>query len=139
MPAMLLEVDRVTEPADDLHPYQDWFELLAPEADANKERAAQGAAVHDFRPWSRIYPPTGGWEGYVPLAFVLTGKTDAQRESRMRWLEQVTRTYVAGAPPPSRRPGGSRRSPERRRPLHGPTRLPVPRRLGPCCSSAAQN
>ncbi|MFL4910740.1 replication-relaxation family protein [Streptomyces sp. MMS24-I2-30] len=101
VPAMLLEVDRVNEPVDDLvdklRRYTDWFELLAPKADANKEKAArrQGAAVHDFRLWSRIYPATGR-EGYVPLAFVFTGKTAAQRESRMQRLEQAARAYFGG-------------------------------------------
>ncbi|MFF4179445.1 replication-relaxation family protein [Streptomyces sp. NPDC001750] len=108
VPAMLLEVDRVTEPVDDLvdklRRYHDWFELLAPKADANKEKAARGGAVHDFRLWSRIYPPTGR-EGYVPLAFVFTGKTDAQRESRMRRLEQAARPYFAGTPYPGRGAG----------------------------------
>ncbi|MFY4721432.1 replication-relaxation family protein [Streptomyces sp. LaBMicrA B280] len=103
VPAMLLEVDRVTEPVDDLvaklRRYTDWFELLAPKADPNKEKAArrQGAAVHDFRLWSRIYPPTGR-EGYVPVAFVFAGKTAAQRESRMRRLEQAARVHFAGTP-----------------------------------------
>lgn len=103
--AMLLEVDRVNEPVDDLtaklRRYSDWFELLAPKADKDRERAArrQGAAVHDFRLWSRIYPATGR-EGYVPVAFVFTGKTAAQRASRMRRLEQDARCYFAGTPYP---------------------------------------
>ncbi|TGB11640.1 hypothetical protein E4099_11850 [Streptomyces palmae] len=103
VPAMLLEVDRVTEPVDDLvdklRRYHDWFELLAPKADADKEKAAsrQGAAVHNFRLWSRIYPATGR-EGYVPVAFVFTGKTAAQRESRMLRLEQAARAHFAGTP-----------------------------------------
>ncbi|MFI5620537.1 replication-relaxation family protein [Streptomyces sp. NPDC051567] len=63
VPAMLLEADRVTEPVDELvdklRRYTDWFELLAPKADANKEKAARGAAVHDFRLCSRIHPATG--------------------------------------------------------------------------------
>ncbi|WP_331757427.1 replication-relaxation family protein (plasmid) [Streptomyces sp. NBC_01650] len=108
VPAMLMEVDRVNEPVDDLvaklRRYHDWFELLAPKADASREKAAQGAAVHDFRLWSRIYPPTGR-EGYVPLAFVFTGKTEAQRESRMRRLEKAARTYFAGEPYPGRGAG----------------------------------
>ncbi|WP_234010696.1 replication-relaxation family protein [Streptomyces sp. SPB074] len=105
VPAMLLEVDRVNEPVDDLtaklRRYNDWFELLAPKADKDREKAArrQGAAVHDFRLWSRIYPATGR-EGYVPVAFVFTGKTAAQRESRMRRLEQAARRYFAGTPYP---------------------------------------
>jgi hypothetical protein len=103
VPAMLLEVDRVTEPVDDLvaklRRYTDWFELLAPKADANKEKAARSAAVHAFRLWSRVYPPTGR-EGYVPVAFVFTGKSTAQRESRMRRLEQAARPYFAGTPYP---------------------------------------
>lgn len=105
VPAMLLEVDRVNEPVDDLtaklRRYSDWFELLAPKADADGEKAARrrGAAVHDFRLWSRIYPATGR-EGYVPVAFVFTGKTEAQRESRMRRLEQAARRYFAGTPYP---------------------------------------
>ncbi|MGW3958015.1 replication-relaxation family protein [Streptomyces sp. NPDC004752] len=101
VPAMLLEVDRVTEPVDDLvdklRRYHDWFELLALKADANKEKAARGAAVHDFRLWSRIYPATGR-EGYVPVAFVFTGKTAAQRASRIERLERAARTYFAGSP-----------------------------------------
>ncbi|MFG2569217.1 replication-relaxation family protein [Streptomyces sp. NPDC048567] len=105
VPAMLLEVDRVTEPVDNLtaklRRYTDWFELLAPKTDKDREKAArrQGAAVHDFRLWSRIYPATGR-EGYVPVAFVFTGKTAAQRESRMRRLEQAARRYFAGTPYP---------------------------------------
>lgn len=79
---MLLEVDRVNEPVDDLvdkvRRYTEWFELLAPKADKVKAQAAHhhGAAVHDFRLWSRIYQATGR-EGYVPVAFVFTGKTKA--------------------------------------------------------------
>ncbi|MFB9608593.1 replication-relaxation family protein [Streptomyces roseofulvus] len=103
VPAMLLEVDRVNEPVDDLtaklRRYNDWFELLAPKADANKAKAARGTTVHDFRLWSRIYPATDR-EGYVPVAFVFTGKTAAQRESRMRRLEQAARRYFAGTPYP---------------------------------------
>ncbi|MEU9671829.1 replication-relaxation family protein [Streptomyces bobili] len=80
VPAMLLEVDRVTEPVDDLvaklRRYTEWFELLAPKADKDKAQMTRGAAVHDFRLWSRIYPATGR-EGYVPVAFVFTGKTAA--------------------------------------------------------------
>ncbi|MFD2623619.1 hypothetical protein [Streptomyces chumphonensis] len=72
-----------------------------PKADADQERAARrrGAAVHDFRLWSRIYPATGR-EGYVPVAFVFTGKTAAQRESRMQRLEQTARRYFASTPHP---------------------------------------
>ncbi|WP_267905313.1 replication-relaxation family protein [Streptomyces marianii] len=105
VPVMLLEVDRVTEPVDDLvaklRRYTEWFELLAPKADPVKEKAArrQGAAVHDFRLWSRIYPPTGR-EGYPPIAFVFTGKTAAQRESRMLRLEEAGRPFLAGEPYP---------------------------------------
>ncbi|MFE5098197.1 replication-relaxation family protein [Streptomyces sp. NPDC056638] len=102
VPAMLLEVDRVNEPVDVLvdkvRRYNEWFELLAPKAHKDHERAARaygGAKVHDFRLWSRIYPATGH-EGYVPLAFVFTGKTQAQRASRMRRLEQAARSYFAG-------------------------------------------
>lgn len=108
VPAMLLEVDRVTEPVDDLaaklRRYTEWFELLAPKADAIKAKAARGAAVHDFRLWSRLYPATGR-EGYVLVAFVFTGKTKAQRESRMRRLDQAARTYFAGEPYPGRGAG----------------------------------
>ncbi|WP_369394721.1 hypothetical protein AB5J72_49930 [Streptomyces sp. CG1] len=99
---MLLEVDRVSEPVDDLvaklRRYHEWFELLAPKADANKEEAARshgGLAVHAFRLWSRLYPATGR-EGYVPVAFVFTGKSAAQRESRIRRQEQPVRAYFAG-------------------------------------------
>ncbi|MGW0607736.1 replication-relaxation family protein [Streptomyces sp. NPDC002640] len=105
VPAMLLEVDRLTEPVADLvaklRRYNDWFELLAPKADKRKEKAArrQGAEVHDFRLWSRIYPATGR-EGYLPVAFVFTGRTAAQRASRMRRLEQSARRYFAGTPYP---------------------------------------
>ncbi|MFF0754597.1 replication-relaxation family protein [Streptomyces sp. NPDC004267] len=110
VPAMLLEVDRVNEPVDDLvdklRRYHDWFELLAPKADPAKEKVARrrGAAVHDFRLWSRIYPATGR-EGYVPAAFVFTGKTAAQRESRMQRLEHAARVYFAGKPYPGRGAG----------------------------------
>ncbi|MEU5163850.1 replication-relaxation family protein [Streptomyces sp. NPDC020875] len=106
VPAMLLEVDRVNEPVDELvdkvRRYSDWFGLLAPKADPDNERAARafgGIRVHDFRLWPRIYPATGH-EGYVPVAFVFTGKTAAQRESRMRRLEQAARRYFAGTPYP---------------------------------------
>ena len=101
VPAMLLEVDRVTEPVDDLvakvRRYTEWFEFLAPKADADQEKAARrrGGAVHGFRLWSRLYPGTGR-EGYVPVAFVFTGRTDAQRASRMHRLEQAARAYFAG-------------------------------------------
>jgi hypothetical protein len=41
VPAILLEVDRVTEPVDDLVPklrrYTEWFELLAPKAEPWRE------------------------------------------------------------------------------------------------------
>ncbi|MFF5393375.1 replication-relaxation family protein [Streptomyces sp. NPDC013012] len=108
VPAMLLEVDRVNEPVDGLvdklRRYTDWFELLAPKADPAREKAARGAAVHDFRLWSRIHPATGH-EGYVPVAFVFTGKTAEQRESRMRRLEQAARRYFAGEPYPGRGAG----------------------------------
>ncbi|NYV72893.1 hypothetical protein [Streptomyces sp. UH6] len=65
---------------------------------SDKEKVArrQGAAVHDFRPWSRIYPATGR-EGCVPVAFVFTGRTAAQRVSRMGRLEQSACRYLAGA------------------------------------------
>ncbi|MFG2594942.1 hypothetical protein [Streptomyces sp. NPDC048462] len=95
------------EPVDDLvaklRRYSDWFGLLAPKADADREKAArrQGVAVHGFRLWSRIYPATGR-EGYVPVAFVFTGRTKAQRASRMRRLEQAARSYFAG----TKYPGG---------------------------------
>lgn len=119
VPAMLLEVDRVNEPVDDLvaklRRYTDWFGLLAPKADGNTAKAARGAAAHDFRLWSRIYPATGR-EGYVPVAFVFTGKTEAQRESRMRRLEQAARAYFAGTAYPGRAgPRGSRPSTTTRR------------------------
>lgn len=112
VPAMLLEVDRVNEPVDDLvdklRRYTDWFELLAPKADPNKEKAVRndhlGAKVQEFRLWPRIYPATGR-EGYVPVAFVFTGKTAAQRESRMRRLEEASRRYFAGEPYPGRGEG----------------------------------
>ncbi|MFC8596520.1 hypothetical protein [Streptomyces atroolivaceus] len=81
--------------------YTEWFELLASKADKVKAHAARrdGAAVHDFRLWSRIYPATGQ-EGYVPVAFVFTGRTEVQRASRMRRLEQSARRYFAGTPYP---------------------------------------
>ncbi|MFB7531434.1 hypothetical protein ACFC0C_24940 [Streptomyces sp. NPDC056178] len=53
--------------------------------------------MHDFRLWSRIYPATSH-EGYVPVAFVFTGKTKAQRENRIRRLEEDARRYFAGEP-----------------------------------------
>ncbi|MER6573964.1 hypothetical protein ABT288_49545 [Streptomyces sp. NPDC001093] len=99
------------EPVDDLvaklRRYHEWFELLAPKADTNQEKAARshgGPAVHAFRLWSRLYPATGR-EGYVPVAFVFTGKSAAQRESRIRRLEQAARAYFAGAPYPGREAG----------------------------------
>ncbi|MGA5499416.1 replication-relaxation family protein [Streptomyces cinereoruber] len=107
VPAMLLEVDRVNEPVDDLvdklRRYTDWFELLAPKADPNKEMAARyeqlGGKVQQFRLWPRLYPASSR-EGYVPVAFVFTGKTAEQRESRMQRLEQAGRRYFAGEPYP---------------------------------------
>lgn len=108
VPAMLLEVDRVTEPVDDLvaklRRYIEWFELLAPKADKDKAQMTRGAAVHDFRLWARVYPATGH-EGYVPVAFVFTGKTKAQRESRIRRLEQAACAYFAGEPYPGQAAG----------------------------------
>ncbi|MFF3735121.1 hypothetical protein ACFYXM_33800 [Streptomyces sp. NPDC002476] len=38
----------------------------------------------------------------MPVAFVFTGKTATQRESRMRRLEQAARPYFAGTPYPGR-------------------------------------
>ncbi|WP_326614412.1 hypothetical protein OG949_39745 [Streptomyces scopuliridis] len=64
----------------------------------------RGAAVHAFRLWSRIYPATDR-EGYVPVAFVFTGKTAAQGENRMRRLEQAARRYFAGTAYPGRAAG----------------------------------
>ncbi|MEU3748472.1 MULTISPECIES: hypothetical protein [Streptomyces] len=56
---MLLEVDRVNEPIDDLvdelRRYTERYELLASKADAAKVKATWGAAVRDLRLWSRIY------------------------------------------------------------------------------------
>ncbi|MGW3562266.1 hypothetical protein ACWDNT_34260, partial [Streptomyces sp. NPDC000963] len=112
VPAMLLEVDRVNEPVDDLvdklRRYNDWFELLAPKADPNKEMAARyeqlGSKVQQFRLWPRLYPASNR-EGYVPVVFVFTGKIAEQRESRMRRLEQVGRRYFAGEPYPGRGEG----------------------------------
>uniref|UniRef100_UPI0036722FB4 replication-relaxation family protein n=1 Tax=Bacillus tropicus TaxID=2026188 RepID=UPI0036722FB4 len=108
VPTMLLEVDRVHEPVDDLtaklRRYTDWFELLAPKADGDRAKAARGAAVHDFRLWSRIYPATSH-EGYPPVAFVFTGKTAAQRTSRIERLEKAARTYFAGTAYPGRGAG----------------------------------
>ncbi|MDX3697976.1 hypothetical protein PV726_49120 [Streptomyces europaeiscabiei] len=105
---MLLEVDRVNEPVDDLvaklRRYTEWFELLAPKADNDKARTARGAAVHALRLWSRIYLAPGH-EGYVPVAFVFTGKTAAQRASRIRRLEQTARAYFAGEPYPGQAAG----------------------------------
>ncbi|MFC9751236.1 replication-relaxation family protein [Streptomyces niveus] len=108
VPAMLLEVDRVNEPVDDLvakvRRYTDWFELPAAKTGVNKARGVRGAEVHAFRLWSRIYPATGQ-EGYVPIAFVFTGKTKAQRESRILRLEQAARSYFAGTAYPGRAAG----------------------------------
>ncbi|MFF3488700.1 replication-relaxation family protein [Streptomyces sp. NPDC002701] len=104
VPAMLLEVDRVTEPVDDLvdklRRYHDWFGLPV----AKDRRPARGAAVHVPRLWSRLYPATGR-EGYVPVAFVFTGKTAAQRESRIRRMEHAARRYFAGTPYPGSEAG----------------------------------
>ncbi|MFD9722085.1 hypothetical protein [Streptomyces sp. NPDC059076] len=112
VPAMLLEIDRVHEPVDELveklRRYSDWFELLAPKADKDKAHAARrkGAAVHDLRLWSRISPATSR-EGYVPVAFVFTGKTKAQRESRIRRLQEAARPYFVGTPYPGVAEGGT--------------------------------
>lgn len=76
VPAMLLEVDRVTEPVDDLvaklRRYTEWFELPAPKADPKRERAA--------RLWLRLYSATGH-EGYAP-ARVVGGGCNAGRHER---------------------------------------------------------
>ncbi|MFI1015785.1 hypothetical protein [Streptomyces sp. NPDC020965] len=115
---MLPEIDRVNEPVDDLvakvRRYTEWFELLAPKADPDHERAArwEGAAVHGFRLWPRLYPrlPAGS---YVLVAFVFTGKTVEQRDSRIRRLEQAAHTSFAGEPypEPGRGDYGCRRPP----------------------------
>ncbi|MFE1781027.1 hypothetical protein ACFW9F_00165 [Streptomyces sp. NPDC059506] len=89
---------------DKLRRHAEWFELLAPKTDAAKAKTTRGAAAHAFRLRPRIYPVTGR-EGYVPLAFVFTGKTAAQRESRMQRLEEATRPYFAGTPYPGRGAG----------------------------------
>ncbi|WP_221355399.1 hypothetical protein [Streptomyces beigongshangae] len=60
--------------------------------------------MHVPRLWSRLYPATGR-EGYVPVAFVFTGKTAAQRESRIRRLEHAARRYFAGTPYPGSEAG----------------------------------
>ncbi|MER6523050.1 replication-relaxation family protein [Streptomyces sp. NPDC001553] len=108
VPAMLLEVDRVTEPVDDLvdklRRYRDWFELPAPKGGRAVAWAKGEAAVHASRLWPHLYPATGR-EGYVPVAFVFTGKTAAQRESRMRRLEHAARAYFAGTSYPGRSAG----------------------------------
>ncbi|MEU3755781.1 replication-relaxation family protein [Streptomyces olivoreticuli] len=68
VPAMLLEVDRVTEPVDDLvaklRRYHEWFGLLAPGTDTVKAQAARGAAVHGSRLWSRLFRRPGGRAAY---------------------------------------------------------------------------
>ncbi|GLX49704.1 hypothetical protein Shyhy01_26540 [Streptomyces hygroscopicus subsp. hygroscopicus] len=66
VPAMLLEVDRVTEPVDELvaklRRYHDWFKLLAPNAYANKEKAASAARCGG----ARIPPVVAGLSGDGP-------------------------------------------------------------------------
>ncbi|MCI3220863.1 replication-relaxation family protein [Streptomyces sp. NP-1717] len=108
IPIMLLEIDRLTEPVDDLvaklRRYHEWFELPLPKADRSQARGARGAAAHAFRLWSRIYPATGR-EGYVPVAFVFTGRTQAQRANRIRRLEHAARRYFAGERYPGRAAG----------------------------------
>jgi hypothetical protein len=64
-----------------------------------------GSAEHPgIRLWPRLYQTTGR-EGYVPVAFVFTGKTLAQRESRIRRWEHAARPYFAGTPYPGREAG----------------------------------
>ncbi|MEU8138202.1 replication-relaxation family protein [Streptodolium elevatio] len=99
VPVLLVEVDRGTEPVDELvaklRRYREWFELLAPKADAQKAEYAQHGDVHPFRLWSRVYPGTGR-EGYPPLAFVFAGTTPAQRTSRIQRLKEGAWPYCAG-------------------------------------------
>lgn len=102
VPVLLVEVDRGTEPVEQLvakvRRYVEWFELLAPKADAKAADAARvsaGADVHGFRLWSRVYPATGR-EGYPPLAFVFTGTTPAQRASRIERLTEGAWPFCAG-------------------------------------------
>lgn len=102
VPVLLVEVDRGTEPVAELvakvRRYVEWFELLAPKADAKAADAARvsgGAGVNGFRLWSRVYPATGR-EGYPPLAFVFTGATPAQRASRIRRLTEGAWPFCAG-------------------------------------------
>ncbi|MGW0664603.1 hypothetical protein [Streptodolium elevatio] len=102
VPVLLVEVDRGTESVAELvvkvRRYVEWFELLAPKADAkeaDRARRSGGAEVNSFRLWSRVYPATGR-EGYPPLAFVFTGTTPAQRASRIERLKDGAWPFIAG-------------------------------------------
>ncbi|WTX01133.1 hypothetical protein OG216_47850 (plasmid) [Streptomycetaceae bacterium NBC_01309] len=102
VPVLLVEVDRGSEPVAELvakvRRYAEWFELLAPKADAkeaDRARRSGGADVNGFRLWSRVYPATGR-EGYPPLAFVFTGTTPAQRASRIQRLKDDAWPFIAG-------------------------------------------
>lgn len=50
-------------------------------------------------------PAPTGHEGYVPVAFVRTGRTKTQRASGMRRLEEATRRYLAGESYTGQEPG----------------------------------
>ncbi|MGW0664851.1 replication-relaxation family protein [Streptodolium elevatio] len=98
VPVLLVEVDRGTESVDELvaklRRYREWFELLAPKADAKKAEHARDEEVHPFRLWSRVYPATGR-AGYPPVAFVFTDTTRERRLARMRRLDVAARAFAA--------------------------------------------
>lgn len=105
-----MEVDRVNELMAKLRRYTDWFELLAPKADPTREKAGRAAGCGGARLLT-VVPGLSGdrREGYVPVAFVFTGKTAAQPESRMRYLEWSARRYFAAPPAPVGSVHGRRR------------------------------
>ncbi|MEU2358949.1 replication-relaxation family protein [Streptomyces misionensis] len=86
VPAMLLEIDRVTEPVDDLvaklRRYHEWFDLLALKADANKEKVARhNGAAGGAAGLPDLPPPT---TPVVPARPV----TSPQRSGRLGCLRQ---------------------------------------------------
>ncbi|WP_345680504.1 replication-relaxation family protein [Yinghuangia aomiensis] len=100
VPVLLVEVDRGTEPVDELvaklRRYAEWFRLPATRSGTDVQRAAwDGAEAHGFRLWSRVYPATGR-EGFPPVAFVFTDTTAARRKARMERFADAARAFWRG-------------------------------------------
>jgi hypothetical protein len=98
VPAMLLEVDRVTEPVDEL---MDKLRATASGSSSWRRRPTRTRRRRPGRGGARLPAvvadlPATGREGYMPVAFVFTDRTAAQRESRIQRLEQAARAYFAG-------------------------------------------